>query len=107
MTTSPARLSPRFSEEHDDRILMALSSSVRRRILSLLSHANGTMPVEKLVAHFDLEQPTISHHLAVLVRAHLVSQRQHRNYHYYSVNHATLREAQSIIGGIGRSYADL
>jgi ArsR family transcriptional regulator len=99
--------------ERENRLLVALSVPTRRRMLSLLSEADGAMCVGELVAHFDLEQATISHHLAVLAAINLVyrGRRARRGvggqYAYYYVNHDVLREAQNVIASIAtrRSYA--
>jgi DNA-binding transcriptional ArsR family regulator len=45
-----------------------------------------------IVAHFDLTQPTISHHLALLQRANLVSARREGKYVFYRANPACVTE---------------
>jgi len=57
-----------------DECLAALSNETRERILVLLG--DREMSVNELTQHFAVTQPTISHHLAVLRRAHLVSTRR-------------------------------
>lgn len=54
-------------------LLKALADPVRLRLVSLvLSHAGGEACVCDLTPHFDLSQPTVSHHLKVLSDAGLV-----------------------------------
>ena len=64
-----------------DRAFKALSDPTRRRILALLGERERT--VGELVACFDVSQPAISRHLAVLRDAGLVtSLRQGQNVVY-------------------------
>ena len=51
----------------------ALADPTRLRILAMLASTPGGMCVCDLNEGFDLEQPTISHHLKVLRKAGLVS----------------------------------
>lgn len=67
-----------------DDFLKAMADESRQRILALLQ--GGEMSVGELQAHFDLSQPTISHHLAVLRQARLVLSRRDGKYVYYRAN---------------------
>ena len=62
----------------------AMADETRQRILSLLQA--GEMNESDIVAHLDLTQPTISHHLALLQRANLVTTRREGKYIYYHAN---------------------
>jgi len=62
-------------EEHADR-LKALSSPVRLRMVDLIYHGGGEICVCEFMDHFDLSQPTISHHLKVLREAGLIQSRK-------------------------------
>ncbi len=62
----------------------ALADENRQRILALLQQ--GEMNVSELVEHFSVSQPTISHHLAILRRAHLVTIRHRGQWIYYKAN---------------------
>jgi ArsR family transcriptional regulator len=105
---SPPIKATNESAVREDRLLVALSIGVRRRILSLLVEADGTMCVFELVRCFDLEQATISHHLRVLIRAGLVYCDKDGTLTYYYVRHDVLAEAQNIIASITarRTYAN-
>lgn len=62
----------------------AMADETRQRILSLLQA--GEMNESDIITHFDLTQPTISHHLALLQHANLVTARRDGKYIYYHVN---------------------
>ncbi len=97
-------VSPTFEEDTasviNDRLFEALSSSVRRRILSILSKANGTMCVDELVGFFDLRQPSVSHHLRILMDANLIYRRVRGPYRYYYACHDQLGKACALIASI-------
>jgi DNA-binding transcriptional ArsR family regulator len=67
-----------------DDFLKAMANENRQRILVLLQ--DGEMSVRELEAHFDLVQPTISHHLALLHKAQLVVTRRDGKFVYYRAN---------------------
>ncbi len=56
--------------------LKALASPVRLRMVDLIYHGGGEICVCEFMDHFDLSQPTISHHLKVLREAGLIQSRQ-------------------------------
>ena len=68
----------------------AMADETRQRILSLLQA--GEMNESDIVAHLDLTQPTISHHLSLLRRANLVSARREGKYVFYRANPACITE---------------
>ncbi len=51
----------------------ALSEPTRLEIFRLISAQSGPVCVCDIVDHFDLSQPTISHHLKILREASLLS----------------------------------
>ena len=67
----------------------ALADPTRRRILELLRA--GDMTAGELAEHFDISKPSLSHHLATLRNAGLVTDERHgqnivysRQYHSYA-----------------------
>ncbi|MFW6098105.1 MAG: ArsR/SmtB family transcription factor [Chloroflexota bacterium] len=90
-----------------DDFLNAMADENRQRILTLLQR--GEMSVGELQTHFDLSQPTISHHLAVMRRARLVFSRREGKYVYYRANpDCVAKQCQEIltrfrIGAISRN----
>ncbi len=68
----------------------AMADETRQHILSLLQ--TGEMNESEIVAHLDLTQPTISHHLALLRRANLVLTRPEGKYVFYRANTSCVSE---------------
>ncbi|MGB3764438.1 MAG: metalloregulator ArsR/SmtB family transcription factor [Ornithinimicrobium sp.] len=65
-------------------MLKAMADPARLRLLSLvLSHEGGEACVCDLLPHFDLSQPTISHHLKVLHEAGLLNREKRGTWVYY------------------------
>jgi DNA-binding transcriptional ArsR family regulator len=62
-------------------VFRALSDPTRRAVFERLAH--GEASVSELTARFDVSQPAISQHLAVLRRAKLVSERREGRHAYY------------------------
>ena len=56
------------------RAFKALADPTRLEILRLVAAQSGPTCVCDIVDHFDLSQPTISHHLKILREAGLVTQ---------------------------------
>jgi len=73
----------------------ALADETRQAILQLL--VEGEQCVNDLVAHLDLSQPTISHHLTILKNLGLVSRRKAGKHVYYSVNQENVVECCGML----------
>lgn len=71
----------------------ALVDPTRRRILELLRERD--MTAGELAEHFDMTKPSISHHLATLRAAGLVSDERHGQNIVYSLNTTVI---QDLIG---------
>ena len=63
------------------RVFEALSSTVRRKILAYLAHAELT--AGEIAARFSLSKPAISQHLTVLENAGLVTSEKRGQYVHY------------------------
>ena len=63
----------------------ALSDRTRQKILELLSKRE--MSVGEIVKHFQISQPSISHHLDILKRAEMVSSEKRGREVIYRLNH--------------------
>lgn len=67
-------------------VLRALAEPTRLRLVSLIAaHAEGEACVCDLTDPVALSQPTVSHHLRVLVDAGLLSREQRGKWAYYRV----------------------
>jgi ArsR family transcriptional regulator, arsenate/arsenite/antimonite-responsive transcriptional repressor len=91
---------PDVEREHAERmasIAKALGDPVRLQLVDVLRKHAGKVCVCELVPLFDLSQPTVSHHLKVLVDAGLAtSERRGRNI-WYGVVPATLEALRAAL----------
>lgn len=62
----------------------AIADGTRQKIMGLLCCTS--LSVNEVVAKLDVSQPTVSHHLAVLREAGLVSVREEGKQTFYSLN---------------------
>ena len=76
-------------------ICKALGDSNRIQIVELL--INGELCGCKLLEHFQITQPTLSHHMKVLTECGLVNSRKEWKNTYYSLNCETLTEFRKYI----------
>jgi len=80
------------------RVFKAMGDPVRLRLLSLIaSHEGGEACVCDLSAGFDLNQPTISHHLKVLREAGLITGERRGTWVFYRVRPDALRSASQLL----------
>lgn len=68
----------------------ALSNPVRREILNLLKH--GRLSAGEISSQFEMTGATISHHLSILKKADLITEKREKNYIYYDLNASVLEE---------------
>lgn len=66
------------------KIIKALSDASRLKIIDILSC--GERCACELQEHFDFTQPTLSHHMKVLIDCGLVASRKEGLWNYYSLN---------------------
>ena len=81
-------------------ICKALSDTNRLEIVQMLS--DGEKCGCKILDKFDITQPTLSHHMKILVDCGLVNNRKKGKWHYYSLNKKIIKEASSFIEALGR-----
>ncbi|ALV44337.1 ArsR family transcriptional regulator [Arthrobacter alpinus] len=80
------------------RILKALSDPNRLRLLSIVKAGDGDGTcVCDLTEPLDLGQPTVSHHLKILVDAGLLEREKRGTWAYYSLAPGALDRAAAII----------
>lgn len=65
------------------RVFEALSSTVRRKILAYLAHADLT--AGEIAARFDISKSAVSQHLSVLENAGLVASEKRGQFVHYSL----------------------
>jgi ArsR family transcriptional regulator len=82
------------------RVLKALADGTRLEILALLSRKGGELCACHIEAHFDLSQPTVSHHLKVLREAGLVRAERRGTWVFFSL-------AREAVDGLAGELATL
>lgn len=65
------------------RVFEALSSTVRRKILAYLAHAD--MTAGEIASRFEISKPAVSQHLSILEAAGLVSSDKRGQFVHYSL----------------------
>lgn len=78
------------------RILKALAEPNRFRMVQEIAAA-GELTCGEVGAHFSLSQPTVSHHLKILVDAGLLDARRDGQHAVLTVNRAVLDEAVALL----------
>lgn len=77
-------------------LFKALSDPTRVRIVNLLGGSPAPVCVCDINAHFDLSQPTISHHLKKLVAAGVLQREQRGTWAYFSLNRPALKRLSDV-----------
>jgi ArsR family transcriptional regulator len=91
------------------RVLKALADPTRLRLVSMVAaHEGGEACVCELTEPLGLTQPTISHHLKILVDAGIFSRDKRGVWAWYALRPAALQALAAILGGTAPSAgADL
>ena len=79
-------------------ICKALGDSNRLEIIKMLS--DGEKCGCKLLERFEITQPTLSHHMRILVECGLVNDRKAGKWHHYSINCSMFEDFKSFIDEI-------
>ena len=79
-------------------ICRALGDSNRLEIVKML--ADGEKCGCRLLDKFEITQPTLSHHMKILVECGLVNDRREGKWHHYSLNCNTLTEYKAFIDSL-------
>ncbi len=70
--------------EENSKIMKAVSDSNRLKIIDILSC--GERCACDILEHFNFTQPTLSHHMKVLIDCGIVESRKEGIWNYYSLN---------------------
>ena len=76
-------------------ICKALGDENRVQIIKMLT--GGELCACKILDAFNITQPTLSHHMKILVDSGLVNDRKEGKWHYYSINTDAMRGFCSFI----------
>ena len=79
------------------RLFRALADPTRVRLLNLLLSAEGPVCVCDLTPPTGLSQPTVSHHLRVLLEAGLVRREERGTWAYYSPDEEALARLRHVV----------
>lgn len=87
-------------------VLKALADPARLRLLSMIAaHADGEACVCDLTEPLGLRQPTVSHHLKVLLEAGLVTRHRRGVWAYYRLVPTALTGLADLLGAADRPAA--
>lgn len=85
-------------------VCKALGDTNRLEIVRMLS--DGEKCGCKLLERFEITQPTLSHHMKILVGCGLVNSRKEGKWHYYSLNREVLSGLKSFISRLACTKCD-
>lgn len=77
------------------KVFKALGDPKRVQIVDMLSC--GELCACDLLEHFDFTQPTLSHHMKVLINAGIIQTRKTGIWHNYSLNEENMKFISNII----------
>lgn len=80
------------------RVAKAIADPTRVEMLRALRRA-GSMTCTEVCEHFELSQPTISHHVRTLAKSGLISVRKDGPFHVLTANEDVLAGFASVITG--------
>jgi ArsR family transcriptional regulator len=84
------------------KLFKALGDETRLEMIGLLAAVGSELCACDIESHFDLSQPTISHHLKILREAGLITGERRGTWVYYAINRAAivrLAGFQKLVGG--------
>ena len=88
----------RASDNEISRVLSVMSEPTRIRIIRLIS-GSGELRSCDLLPEFEITQPTLSHHLNVLLENGVLMSRKEGRCVYFSVNRGTMKLMAGIASG--------
>ena len=91
-----AAMPPPMDDRALVRALKALGDPTRFRMMQQIARA-GELSCGQVAELFDVSQPTISHHLAILIDAGVLLARQDGKHRYMSVDGPLLRRIAALV----------
>jgi ArsR family transcriptional regulator len=91
----PARLRTRANAEYT-RLFRALGDETRLEMVGLLAAEGKELCVCELESHFELSQPTVSHHLRILREAGIVSAERRGTWVYYALERGVRQKLRAF-----------
>ncbi len=80
-------------------VFKALSDTNRLRIVGMLR--GGELCACRILEELEISQPTLSHHMSILVKCGLVNVRKEGLWSHYSLNPETLAEIRDYFDDLG------
>ena len=84
-------------------VFWAVADDVRGQILTMLR--GNEMCACKILEHFDMRQPTLSHHMKVLCDAQLVTCRRESRWAFYQLNQPAIQELIDALAALKEDKA--
>ncbi|WP_228709135.1 ArsR/SmtB family transcription factor [Amycolatopsis keratiniphila] len=98
LMAEPAAVISRDGAEQAAKLFKALSDPIRIRLLSLVRYSpGGEACFCDLAEEFDMPQPSLSHHLRVLVAAGILDRERRGTWSWYSVLPESLRSLETLL----------
>lgn len=79
--------------------LSVLAEPMRLDILTVIS-SMGTCCATDILSHFDITQPTLSHHMSVLIENEIVTANKSGRFMQYSINKKAVEELKSVLDAL-------
>lgn len=100
--TTPLRTPPQVDGGGETTVnrFKALADGTRFDIFRLIAAQDGPVCACDIVDRFDVSQPTIAHHMKVLVRAGLITVSRRGVWAYYAVDPRGMEALGSVISGL-------
>ncbi|MBO4681533.1 MAG: winged helix-turn-helix transcriptional regulator [Clostridiales bacterium] len=92
-------MAARSSDNEISRVLSVLSEPTRIQIIRLIS-GSGELRSCDLLPEFEITQPTLSHHLNVLLENDVLTSRKQGRCVYFSINRGTMSLVAELMQGI-------
>ena len=86
-----------------EKISKALGDSNRLKILQHISKKGGCGQCSEIQDVIDLTQPSISHHIKILVEAGLIEAEKEGRHHKYNLNEQLVKEYTNAVNGLKSS----
>ena len=92
-------MAARSSDNEISRVLSVLSEPTRIQIIRLIS-GSGELRSCDLLPEFEITQPTLSHHLNILLENDVLTSRKEGRCVYFSINRGTMSLVAELMQGI-------
>lgn len=87
------------------KIMKAIAEPNRLQIVDMIS--TGEKCACDLLDNFNFTQPTLSHHMKVLIEAGIVSARKDGKWHYYSLDQKNIKVFESLTNQIFKKNVEV